>query len=672
MLLGNQEIKIGLLKEFVATKKANAAVIKWEKDLALPMTDTTVMNADTRAWYNEQRELMFKERAVAATSTTVPDPPPATGSTSAATEVDAPSTAKRSYSHLNFPMVMFVFVVGDVVMLVIGVTGVTGGDMVVFGFVIGDMMMLVTGMNDGVMVVFVFVVGNAVMLRGRRDRLYHVTGGVMLVFVFVVGDVVMTLTGVNSSATVVTFFVVGDVPMLVMGEELFTRDPSLNADDLISLTQEKVTMAMNDDLCKDFTDEEIGDALFQIGPLKAPGNMPDGVNDTAIILIPKNDQPETLKDFRPISLCTVIYKLLKAKYYPNGSLLDTVFTGNGSSTWHAIEYGLELIKQGAIWRVGNGAQIRAWRDPWIPRDSCHLPRSPQGRCQYRWVADFLLPDGAWNMTRLTLYFQQDDIDEIVKIKTSSRNDCDFIAWHPEKRGSFTVRSAYRLALHASMQRQDRGASSSRPDGARPSWNIVWKCQYPNTDVAKGKMVIDSTKGFKRMKEPANNMQGSKPAWLPPKPGEAKLNVDGAFTQDGAGIGMVLRDHQGHVIFTACRSITYCRDATEAELTAIEEGLRLALLWTSLNFTIETDCAEAAELIKGSSPNMSVYAFKISVIRELLQERDVSIAKISRGINAVSHELAKLSRVSARTEFWLRDIPQEVATAVAVDCNLAQS
>jgi hypothetical protein len=38
--------------------------------------------------------------------------------------------------------------------------------------------------------------------------------------------------------------------------------------------------------------------------------MPDGVNATAIVLIPKIDQPETLKDFRPISLCTVIYKVI--------------------------------------------------------------------------------------------------------------------------------------------------------------------------------------------------------------------------------------------------------------------------------------------------------------------------------------------------------------------------
>jgi hypothetical protein len=124
-------------------------------------------------------------------------------------------------------------------------------------------------------------------------------------------------------------------------KELFTRDPSLQANELINLMQEKVTVQMNEDLCKDFTDDEISDALFQIGPLKAPGvdgfparfyqrnwgtlkvevinavklffatnRMPDGVNATAIMLIPKIDQPETLKDFRPISLCMVIYKVI--------------------------------------------------------------------------------------------------------------------------------------------------------------------------------------------------------------------------------------------------------------------------------------------------------------------------------------------------------------------------
>jgi hypothetical protein len=83
-------------------------------------------------------------------------------------------------------------------------------------------------------------------------------------------------------------------------------------------------------------------------------------------------------------------------YFPQGLLLDTVFSGNASPTWRAIEYGLELFKKGAIWRIGNGTSIRVWRQPWIPRESYLLPITRHGRCRLRWVADFVNPDGTWN------------------------------------------------------------------------------------------------------------------------------------------------------------------------------------------------------------------------------------------------------------------------------------
>jgi hypothetical protein len=115
----------------------------------------------------------------------------------------------------------------------------------------------------------------------------------------------------------------------------------VNPEPLIQLLDKVVDDHMNEGLCKEFSAKEIGDALFQIGPIKAPGPdgfparffqrnwdilkddvvravqhffttgvMPDGVNDTSVVLIPKKNEPETLKDFRPISLCNVVYKVV--------------------------------------------------------------------------------------------------------------------------------------------------------------------------------------------------------------------------------------------------------------------------------------------------------------------------------------------------------------------------
>jgi hypothetical protein len=42
------------------------------------------------------------------------------------------------------------------------------------------------------------------------------------------------------------------------------------------------------------------------------------------------------------SLCA---RLLKARYYPNGDIIDTIFPSEGSPTWKTVEYGLDLVKK---------------------------------------------------------------------------------------------------------------------------------------------------------------------------------------------------------------------------------------------------------------------------------------------------------------------------------------
>lgn len=105
--------------------------------------------------------------------------------------------------------------------------------------------------------------------------------------------------------------------------------------------QPRITTEMNEFLLKEFSEAEVKSALDAIGDLKAPGpdgmpsifskklwdvvggklvtevlqalngcKLPEGWNETVIVLIPKIDKQERVTDLRPISLCNVTYKVV--------------------------------------------------------------------------------------------------------------------------------------------------------------------------------------------------------------------------------------------------------------------------------------------------------------------------------------------------------------------------
>jgi hypothetical protein len=72
----------------------------------------------------------------------------------------------------------------------------------------------------------------------------------------------------------------------------------------------------------------------------------------------------------PKNLCA---RVLHAKYSPYGNILDAKPIVGMNYVWRSILQGLEVLKVGMIWRIGDGCNVRIWEDPWLP---CGVTRRP--------------------------------------------------------------------------------------------------------------------------------------------------------------------------------------------------------------------------------------------------------------------------------------------------------
>lgn len=177
----------------------------------------------------------------------------------------------------------------------------------------------------------------------------------------------------------------------------------------------------------------------------------------------------------PDSLCS---KVLKGRYFRDGEFLDASCPKRASFTWKGIIHGRDLLKEGLVWRIGDGSQVRVWNDNWIPRTGAKYPLGSLLEDKPERVQDFIVHGGgAWDEDELRKHLLPIDVQDILRTPIGRPGSSDFQAWNYTKNGMFSVKSAYHLAIQRKRAARGRAETSRNCDEHR-GWLALWGTQVP--------------------------------------------------------------------------------------------------------------------------------------------------------------------------------------------------
>ncbi|XP_041026997.1 uncharacterized protein LOC121267211 [Juglans microcarpa x Juglans regia] len=174
---------------------------------------------------------------------------------------------------------------------------------------------------------------------------------------------------------------------------------------------------------------------------------------------------------------SITTKVLHDKYFKSSGVLDAKLGRNPSLIWRSLWGALDLLKEGLVWRVGNGKSINIWGDRWIPQPSSYKIQSPV-KCltEVDKVAKLIDESkGEWKKEIVKEVFNEGEAEIICRLPISKTGRSDKQIWALSKNGIFNVKSAY----HFEMQRRRRlVGESSKVSFEKKGWSDIWRLKIP--------------------------------------------------------------------------------------------------------------------------------------------------------------------------------------------------
>ena len=172
---------------------------------------------------------------------------------------------------------------------------------------------------------------------------------------------------------------------------------------------------------------------------------------------------------------TLLYSVFKARFFPNGTILDTNLSARGSYAWNSIKKASHVITKGLLWRIGDGAQTCIQRDSWLP-DPRHrkILSQNQNLPSDTRVEHLISPTTReWNHDLIDSLFMPYDAEAIKRVPLCINEIPDSIIQPFSINGNYTVRSAYHLIRQAEESTQPGTSNNSSQKSLQ---NNIWSFQ----------------------------------------------------------------------------------------------------------------------------------------------------------------------------------------------------
>ena len=170
---------------------------------------------------------------------------------------------------------------------------------------------------------------------------------------------------------------------------------------------------------------------------------------------------------------SLVYRVLKAKYFPTCDFIHASIGNNPSYTWRSLISAQSLVIEGLRQRVNNGANIKVWQDKWLPQGFTYNVTSPRLFLSVDTRVAGLIDSNTakWKNEVLDSLFLPYEADLIKSIPLSATLPEDKLFWAVTNNGIFIVGSAYKLVVFMFKSK----CHGTTFDGSllRRFWKKVW-------------------------------------------------------------------------------------------------------------------------------------------------------------------------------------------------------